>query len=270
MTDDFDDALRSRLQQSEPAPSSDAHNVLGQLKPAMRRARIRRGVAVSAATLSLLGVSVIGLAAIATSLSQQTSELDILVDGDPLPEPTAQTATTAPDAEETAEDRSREEQTETDIAISSLPATTIASSDSTTTSVAPSSTATPATTPARTQSAPTDNPSTTPSAATPPASPTQRKIQSNCGSITVSYGSNSVTLTSTQPGAGFAADVKSSGPEEVEVGFENGDAECEIKTRIESGTLETDIDNHDDDESDDGDDDDDDESDDDDDDGSGA
>ena len=263
MTDDFDDVLRSRLQQPVPTAPADAHNVLGQLKPAIRRARIRRGVAVSAATLSLLGVSGVGLAAVTTSLTQEPSEVDILIDGNLLPEATAQTSTTGPDTDET-EDSSGEEQTGT--AISSAPATTVARSDSTTTTAAPTRSvptgnpATPGTTSATDppSSAPTTTRPTSPATTTAPlapetttappitlpASPTQRTIQSNCGSITVTHDSNSVTLTGTQPGPGFAPDVKNSGLEEVEVGFENGDAECEITAWVESGELRTDVDNH--------------------------
>ena len=77
-----------------------------------------------------------------------------------------------------------------------------------------------------------------------PAPSGQRTIQSNCGSISVSYSGSSITLNSTQPAAGFAPDVKNSGPGEVEVGFSNGDDECEIKAWVDAGELRTDGDNH--------------------------
>ncbi len=127
MNDDFDDMLRSRLQQSEPTPSSDAHSVLGQLQPAMRRARIRRTVAIGTATLSLLGISGIGLAAVTTSLRQESSELDILIEGDRLPAPSPETSAPAPNIVEQVEDSSSEAQAELEVSSTSIPtaATTI-------------------------------------------------------------------------------------------------------------------------------------------------
>ncbi|MGK0274794.1 MAG: hypothetical protein ACI9N0_001175 [Ilumatobacter sp.] len=279
MNDDFDDVLRARLRHSAPAASSDAQNVLGQLKPAMRHARIRRGVAIGTATLSLLGVGGVGFAAVTNSLSQKSSELDILIDGEPLPEPTSQISTTTPDTDQTADDRSREEQTNVVTAISSFPTTTMESADSTTTTVAAAASSPPTPTVASagpTQQEPTDNPAppgtnsvpattteqpvpatTTeqPAPATTTAPPTtqstpapqvQRTIQSDCGSITVAQSNDSVVLASTQPNQGFLTDIKKSGSDEVEVGFDNGDAECRIKVWIEAGELRTDVENEDD------------------------
>ena len=255
MNDDFDDVLRAHLRQSAPAASSDAQNVLGRLKPAMRHARIRRGVAIGTATLSILGVSGVGLAAVTNSLSQRSSQLDILIDSEPLPEPTSQISTTTLDTDEAADDPSREEQANVVIAISSFPTTTMESADSTTTTVAASVPSTPAPTlvsAGPTQQGPTDNsapPDTNPVPATTtqstPEPHVQRTVQSDCGSITVTQSNDSVVLASTDPSQGFLSDIKNSGSYEVEVGFDNGDVECKIKVWIESGELRTDVENED-------------------------
>jgi hypothetical protein len=257
MNNDFDDALRARLRHSAPAASSDAQDVLGRLKPAMRHARIRRGVALGTATLSLLGMSGVGLAAVTNSLSQKSSELDILIDSEPLPEPTSQISTTTPDTDQTADDPSREEQTKVVTAISSFPTTTMESADSTTTTVASSPPTPTVVSTGPTQQEPTDNPAqpgtnsipaTTAAPSTnqsTPAPQVQRTIQSDCGSITVAQSNDSVVLASAQPSEGFLSDIKKSGSDEVEVEFDNGDAECRIKVWIESGELRTDVENED-------------------------
>ena len=265
MTDDFDDILRSRLQQSESTGTTDAHSVLGQLQPAMRRARIRRTMAIGTATLSLLGVSVVGLAAVTNELRGDPSDVNILREIDTLPEPAAQTSTTEPtDREETTDDPVDEEQratptttllaSTTTAAETTVPPTTDLPTATTRGGAMPSATtAVPVVQPTTPPPTPNTDPpvqpaTTTPATTSPPTTtPTpsgQRTIPSNCGSIGVSYSGSSITLTSTKPAAGFAPDVKKSGPGEVEVGFSDGDDECEIKAWVESGELRTDIDNH--------------------------
>jgi hypothetical protein len=261
MNDDFDDVLRARLRHSAPAASSDAQDVLGRLKPAMRHARIRRGVAIGTATLSLLGISGVGLAAVTNSLSQKSSELDILFDGERLPEPTSQISTTTPDTDLTADDPSREEQTKVVTAISSFPTTTMESADSTTTTVTSSPRTPTVVSTGRTQQEPTDipaqpstnsvpattteQPAPAPPTQSTPAPQVQRTIQSDCGSITVVQSNDSVVLARAQPSQGFLSDIKKSGSDEVEVEFDNGDVECRIKVWIESGELRTDVENED-------------------------
>ncbi len=292
MSDDFDDILLSRLQNAEPAGTGDAHQVLAQLQPAMRRARIRRTIAVGGATLSVVGISVLGLAAVTTSLREDPAEVDILRDGDPLPETSPQVSTTEVNARNNQDAESQPDgtppaaSTTSTIAPSTTaettvpsttspiavpretsaptttagPAVTVApttSADPSTQPTTPASTSAPSTAPASTSppstsppttAAPTTTPTTTattaPSTTRPPASG-QQTINSNCGSISVSYSGDSITLTATQPAAGYTPDIKNAGPSEVEVGFADGSGECEIKARMDDGQLRTDVDNDD-------------------------
>lgn len=292
MSDDFDDILLSRLQNAEPAGTGDAHQVLAQLQPAMRRARIRRTIAVGGATLSVVGISVLGLAAVTTSLREDPAEVDILRDGDPLPETSPQVSTTEVNARNNQDAESQPDgtppaasttstiapsttaettvpSTTSPIAVpreTSAPTTTAGpavsvapttSADPSTQPTTPASTSAPSTAPASTSppstsppttAAPTTTPTTTattaPSTTRPPASG-QQTINSNCGSISVSYSGDSITLTATQPAAGYTPDIKNAGPSEVEVGFADGSGECEIKARMDDGQLRTDVDNDD-------------------------
>jgi hypothetical protein len=69
-------------------------------------------------------------------------------------------------------------------------------------------------------------------------------IYSDCGSIVVQPSDSSVQLIDVEPGAGYRQDVKSSGPEKVEVGFEReGPGHCEVEARMRSGRLDIDIEN---------------------------
>lgn len=283
MSDDFDDILLSRLQNAEPAGTGDAHQVLAQLQPAMRRARIRRTIAVGGATLSVVGISVLGLAAVTTSLREDPAEVDILRDGDPLPETSPQVSTTEVNARNNQDAESQPDgtppaaSTTSTIAPSTTaettvpsttspiavpretsaptttagPAVTVApttSADPSTQPTTPASTSAPSTAPASTSppstSPPTTTATTAPSTTRPPASG-QQTINSNCGSISVSYSGDSITLTATQPAAGYTPDIKNAGPSEVEVGFADGSGECEIKARMDDGQLRTDVDNDD-------------------------
>lgn len=289
MNDELDDLLRSRLQKSEPTVSSDAHHVLAQLQPAMRRARIRRGMAVGTAVISLLGVCGIGLAAVTMSTRREPSEVDILIDDERLPEPTPPTTALEPTEIEEGRDKDLDdEQTATPTPLPASTPTTLAhgapatigpttsttlprqatpvstmetpndnDNDGTTSvssapvtqpappTTSPTPTTDPPSSPASTTPATTVRPATTMPATTAPTPSGQRTIQSNCGSINISFSGSSITLTDNQPAAGFASDIKNSGPEKVEVGFSDGTDECEIKAWVESGQLRTDIANHD-------------------------
>ncbi len=73
----------------------------------------------------------------------------------------------------------------------------------------------------------------------------QQTVQSNCGSITVTWTGANISLTATQPAAGFSPEIENAGPEEIKVKFDNGDAKCEIEAQIEAGTLVTEVENDD-------------------------
>ncbi len=71
---------------------------------------------------------------------------------------------------------------------------------------------------------------------------TARTLSSSCGSITFRVEGSNVTLISTDAGPRYAVDVKSAGPEKVEVGFEAPTGHCELKAEIDDGRLDTDVD----------------------------
>jgi hypothetical protein len=70
-------------------------------------------------------------------------------------------------------------------------------------------------------------------------------VNSAGGSIVVRVGGSTVTLVSSSPAAGFTADVRSSGPSEVEVRFRmgsSGGTEHRIRLRFDSnGTLQREV-----------------------------
>ena len=71
--------------------------------------------------------------------------------------------------------------------------------------------------------------------------PTNHRIDSACGSIVVQKIDDRVELVEVLANPGFATDVKSDGPENVEVGLHGGDDECELKARIIGGQLVTEV-----------------------------
>jgi hypothetical protein len=62
--------------------------------------------------------------------------------------------------------------------------------------------------------------------------------------VVVTYRVGEVTLSSASPAAGFAADIKKSGPPEVDVEFESDSAKYRVKAKWSDGDLfvETDSD----------------------------
>ena len=65
---------------------------------------------------------------------------------------------------------------------------------------------------------------------------TVRTVQSAGGSVTVSQRGDSLTLVVATPAAGFAADVRKSGPDTVEVRFTSGKRESRVELSIDNGT----------------------------------
>lgn len=98
-----------------------------------------------------------------------------------------------------------------------------------------------------TLTAPT-TPTTSATSTPPPGTATLREetVDSEGGSIRVRIAGTTVQLLSTAPGPGYTADVRASGPTEVEVRFragESGEDEHEIRLRFDSdGTLRREID----------------------------
>ncbi len=271
MTDDFDDAIRSRFQQPSSTSSGNAQAVFDELRPAIRRARIKRSLAVGTATLSVLGLVGLGAFAVSESVAEDPTELDILIEGDPLPDVAPAPSTTEPERDNAEPTGTATTSTTTPPPTTQAPTTTAPEAATPITAEPqptpeppaqptpdqPTSTSSPATT-ASSIPAPTSPPNTTTPAPTVPSSSTtsstapsttgapasgQQAIQSNCGSITVSWIGETISLIATQPVAGFSTEIENDGPEEVRVNFDDGDAECEIEAEIEAGTLRIDVKN---------------------------
>jgi hypothetical protein len=64
---------------------------------------------------------------------------------------------------------------------------------------------------------------------------TTRTLHGNGGSVTVRQAANSVVLVVATPAAGFAADVRSTGPDKVEVRFSSSRAETRIEIERKDG-----------------------------------
>jgi outer membrane biosynthesis protein TonB len=265
---DGDDPFRDHLRPQRRESYADASAALDALRPKMRRARVNH-LAVRGAMVT--AVAVIGGGALLTLRQDpavttiRATDIDSTLDSSfeptttlrptepPAPAPPVET-TAPPESDDESDDvrptvppatsdRARpddDEPTPTPTPTNAPP-----SSPAPTTPPAPVVESTPTTAPAISAPAPsttaTRRPATTPPR--PPA-PGDDTIESTCGSITVAVEGDEVTLTSTTPGPGFSVDVKNEGPEEVEVGFAGGDEECELRARVEDGTLVTDVDDH--------------------------
>ena len=82
--------------------------------------------------------------------------------------------------------------------------------------------------------------STTPAAA---PVPTVRTFQSTGGSVTVSQNGNSLTLVAAVPASGFAADVRKSSGDSVEVRFSSGKRESRVEVKLENGVAQERVEN---------------------------
>jgi len=60
--------------------------------------------------------------------------------------------------------------------------------------------------------------------------------------VVVSYRNGEVVLSTATPAAGFAAEIKKSGPPEVEVEFQSESAKFEVKARWSDGELKVETD----------------------------
>ena len=264
MTSD-DDFLRSQLSGGSTPGAADS--ALVSLKPSMRRARRRRHLAIGAMAAALVGVSGAGVVAVSSSRPApilQTSSAPEEVSRAPESSDPTQGATSTDVATSLGAEPEESEEVEDETPASSeMPASSEASvspsSDASVPEQQPASSSPGAslpTGPAPTTVAsvvPSSRPETTTTSTEAPAGSTtsvapvsgEETIASSCGFVTVSFFGDAVSLLSTDPASGFAVDVKNAGPQEVEVGFAGGDAECEVKARMQSGQLSYSVDNHD-------------------------
>jgi cytoskeletal protein RodZ len=237
MSNDFDDKLRERLQQSFPATAT-SRNALNELGPALGSARRRHTLVTG--VLSLVALGVMGVGALGLIAAMQDDSTPDVVVGAPSPGDVSEVSTTA--------------------APSDVPVDpTVNLKDGTTATItAPAPTSTPPTTtdaqptsaPSSTSPPTTTQPTTTVLGAattTPPTTvdPRNQSVDSDCGSIMVTVNGTAIVLIDVNADVGFEIDEKNAGPEKIEVSFENEEAHCEITAEVRDGQLWTDIRNED-------------------------
>jgi cytoskeletal protein RodZ len=219
--DDLDITLARGL--TSIAPSiGDTDATLESIRPRFRRARARRRARLAGSLAAVVAAAVVGTAA----LTQHPDHDRVRVQGHGTT--TSQTSGTARPAPTTTRPST---------------STTSASHASTPTTHAhptPALGTAPATTPNTVPRAPQ---ASTPSPTTTTPAPRTKTYATTGGSVTVRIQGTSVTLVSSSPSAGFTQDVRSAGPDEVEVRFSNGQHESRVRVRFENGQLQEDIQN---------------------------
>ena len=274
--DEFDEIVRSRMR---PHPGTTVHAAaaLEPLKPGMRRARRHRHLAIGTATIATVALSGAGVLALSATLRSPDTVQTVTLDDDvtlPRPDDDIGTDTSTPASipdddlgtpgDDNGNDNNNDDDDNDDGETATAPTvpSTVSSGDTAPSATSPpddTATAAATTAPApATTTTPDDVPPTTAATATPPTNPPppttappttaprgpeQRTIQSDCGTVTVTHEGNTVTLDSTQPDAGFAVDIKHSGPDEIEVAFDDGDRKCQIHAHPSGGELDVEVEN---------------------------
>ena len=265
MSEELDDLLRSRLRAAADS-STRAGVTLDELRPAMRRARRRHHAFVGALTVGTVGLSAVGAVVVGSALHTPDATSVVTSDGDPLPQVTDDDSAPTPTTVASTTDRETrippdtnpsDPATTTTLVVGPLPpmpsitttpprpvtTSPLGTSPDTpdaapqppaaaTTTVPKPATAPPPTAPAPSPSTTSPSPTTT-----DPPSSGQRVVSTSCGSATIDYDVTTVDLVSVTTASGYTADVKNSGPEEVEVSFTDQDRDCEIHARMSSGEL---------------------------------
>lgn len=276
--DEFDEIVRSRMR---PHPGTTVHAAaaLEPLKPGMRRARRHRHLAIGTATIATVALSGAGVLALSATLRSPDTVQTVTLDDDvtlPRPDDDIGTDTSTPasipdddlgtpgddNGNDNNNDNDNDDNDDGETATAPTVPSTVSSGDTAPSATSPpddTATAAATTAPApATTTTPDDVPPTTAATATPPTNPPppttappttaprgpeQRTIQSDCGTVTVTHEGNTVTLDSTQPDAGFAVDIKHSGPDEIEVAFDDGDRKCQIHAHPSGGELDVEVEN---------------------------
>jgi hypothetical protein len=214
--DELDDALTRGLGSLAPSETQfDADTTLAGMRPRLQRARQRHRFAQAGTALALVGVLAAGTAVLATR-PEGTSTVETPVGSvpdDTTTQPTTTTTTTRPPATTTPP--------------TSTPGTTT-----------PGSTpgATPGTTPGGSGGG--TSPATTPGTARAPVAPTTKTYTTVGGSAVVRLQDPNVSLVSQSAAPGYTATVHKSGPDEVDVRFDNGENETRIRVRFHDGMLD--------------------------------
>ncbi len=234
-----DDQIRRAL--TADTPPVTAHAALREALPSMRRARVRRRVAVSATAAALLVGSGAGVFAL-TAKRDQTTLRSVTSDqtGQPLP-----TVTEV-------------------VASSTTVSTSVAAVEEPRTVPEPPAAAAPTPTPPDDGgSAPTDSGETLapavetpppaialpemPAPAEPPApvsppSASFQTITSACGDIVVSIDAGTVRIVTITARPGFDQSVSEDGPNSIEMTFSGeDDVTCELHAELKSGELDVEV-----------------------------
>lgn len=252
--DDDDDDVRSRLHVDAAGISSDipASVVFGQLRPRLRRARRRRRIAVGTTSFVLIGG-----AGVALQVGLNSRSTSIHTYGDSTQSPGVDKRTTDPietDDPEQSSDPAWSSPSE----ISAYTTSTATPSTSTSAPAPagpgvgvpatpipgppPGPTTIPVTDPTATVVDSTIATTTSVVAVTPPlAASSSTQIDSACGSVVVETVDDRVDLVDVMANPGFTVDVRSDGPDDVEVGLHGGNDECELEARVIGGQLVTSV-----------------------------
>ena len=215
----LDDEIRSRLRADRGTAGSapPASTVFAQLQPRLRRARRMRRT--RRVVVGATGAVLIGATGVALQFGDDLRSKTIRTYGE-----SGRIAGVDDPLSEATSPQSGSSQSGTPPATIEDPTT----STSTSVSASPGVGVPAATTPGH----PTSTQPPTPAAV-------PNRIDSACGSIVVEFVNDRVSLVEVLANPGFEVDVKSDGPQNVEVGMHRGDVECELRTRVIDGRLVT-------------------------------
>lgn len=254
MADPFDDRLRCELQQAVGS-SADAHSVLGNLTPSMRRAR-RRHVRhqAMAATTGLLAIAAV-VAGVGTYSPNHDRTTVVAAaptgeanahDESPTLSATANVVTSAPTTASTVDSSAAVTSSSTTSWPTTAPGPAPTTSAPTSPAESTSSTSGPSVStsipPTSDISSSTTEPTATTGGPTTGVPSNEQTVESVCGSMVVLIDAANISLVDTQPDPGFGTDIKSAGPEQVEVSFEGSEGHCELKAEVRNGQLWSDVD----------------------------
>lgn len=228
--DAFDDLIRRELAQAV-GEVEDPEAVLQALGPALRQARrkqVARSVGVGAVVaLALVG----GVGLLSRPALTGDGQLTVAAEDGSPPNDSSDRATLVVDG-------SLSEGGSDAGPLDRRPAPTSATTVSDATSDPPETVTSVSTTP---PAPTTGRSSSTGSTSSAPGT----DVDSRCGSLTVSRAGNTVRLVEVRAAAGFSYEVKSSGPESIEVSFEDEGEDrpkCELNVKVEDGELSVKID----------------------------
>jgi hypothetical protein len=230
----FDDQLRNEFAQRFPV-GREAEEAYNTLSPRFTRARrlqqLKQGlVGLAAAVVVLAGVG------FGSSLVGQQSDRGTVVAGEPEFETGDENVGTLAVTGTLGGDTTGDSTADGDPASSGQNDGSGTMIGQPVTAPEPSTAATTA--PTTSSGSSTSTPQTTsPTATTGQGSTSTTVIRSECGSIVVSVSGSEVMLLDSQANSGYSEDVKSTGPELIEVSFEGGREHCELKARVVDGQL---------------------------------